>query len=213
MNSKKSKVFIGGLIALAVGIGAIYLNNKAKLNMPSEQIACTMDAKMCPDGSYVGRTGPKCEFQKCPEPVTSLDYKDGVYVIDGYLVKLLSGISQIEAAPGSAMKVVTKYFGNVAEGDFDGDGDVDIAFLLTQNSGGSGTFYYVVAALKNDSGYQGTNAVLLGDRIAPQTTEFRAGEIIVNFTERKEGEPMTVKPSMAVSKYFMISGGMLIVSK
>ncbi len=28
--------------------------------------ACTMDAKMCPDGSYVGRTGPNCEFEACP---------------------------------------------------------------------------------------------------------------------------------------------------
>ena len=28
-------------------------------------IACTKDAKMCPDGSYVGRTGPNCEFL-CP---------------------------------------------------------------------------------------------------------------------------------------------------
>ena len=28
-------------------------------------IACTMDAMMCSDGSYVGRTGPKCEFV-CP---------------------------------------------------------------------------------------------------------------------------------------------------
>jgi hypothetical protein len=29
-------------------------------------VACTMDAKMCPDGSYVGRTGPNCEFASCP---------------------------------------------------------------------------------------------------------------------------------------------------
>ncbi len=28
-------------------------------------VACTMDAKICPDGSYVGRTGSKCEFV-CP---------------------------------------------------------------------------------------------------------------------------------------------------
>lgn len=33
----------------------------------TEPVACTMDAKMCPDGSYVGRTGPKCEFEACPE--------------------------------------------------------------------------------------------------------------------------------------------------
>ena len=31
-----------------------------------EQIACTQEAKLCPDGSYVGRTGPKCEFAACP---------------------------------------------------------------------------------------------------------------------------------------------------
>lgn len=30
-----------------------------------EPVACTMEAKLCPDGSYVGRTGPNCEFQ-CP---------------------------------------------------------------------------------------------------------------------------------------------------
>lgn len=28
--------------------------------------ACTMDAKLCPDGSAVGRTGPNCEFAECP---------------------------------------------------------------------------------------------------------------------------------------------------
>lgn len=30
-----------------------------------EPVFCTQDAKMCPDGSYVGRTGPNCEFI-CP---------------------------------------------------------------------------------------------------------------------------------------------------
>ena len=28
--------------------------------------ACTMEAKQCPDGSYVSRTGPNCEFASCP---------------------------------------------------------------------------------------------------------------------------------------------------
>ena len=31
-------------------------------------VACTMDAKICPDGSSVGRSGPKCEFAPCPTP-------------------------------------------------------------------------------------------------------------------------------------------------
>lgn len=29
-------------------------------------VVCTMEAKLCPDGSYVGRTGPNCEFTPCP---------------------------------------------------------------------------------------------------------------------------------------------------
>jgi hypothetical protein len=29
-------------------------------------VACTMDAKQCPDGSSVGRTGPDCAFAACP---------------------------------------------------------------------------------------------------------------------------------------------------
>lgn len=33
--------------------------------VPRTQVACPMDAKLCPDGSYVGRTGPNCQFT-CP---------------------------------------------------------------------------------------------------------------------------------------------------
>ncbi len=31
-----------------------------------ELVICTMDAKICPDGSYVARQGPDCEFAPCP---------------------------------------------------------------------------------------------------------------------------------------------------
>lgn len=32
---------------------------------------CTMDVMMCPDGSYVGRKAPNCEFAACPGPAAS----------------------------------------------------------------------------------------------------------------------------------------------
>jgi hypothetical protein len=35
-------------------------------SVSKEHKACTEEAKMCPDGSYVGRTGPNCEFSACP---------------------------------------------------------------------------------------------------------------------------------------------------
>ena len=113
------------------------------------------------------------------------DYKNISYMIEGREVTLVNGYSEIEIAPNSASKIITKYFGNEAEGDISGDGVSDISFLITQESGGSGVFYYLVSAIKTDLGYKGTNAILLGDRIAPQTTEIRNGEIIVNYADRK----------------------------
>jgi hypothetical protein len=37
----------------------------------NNNIACPADAKICPDGSAVGRVGPDCEFAPCPEQNTS----------------------------------------------------------------------------------------------------------------------------------------------
>lgn len=38
----------------------------------TENKGCTQEAKQCPDGSYVGRTGPNCEFAQCPSKTTNL---------------------------------------------------------------------------------------------------------------------------------------------
>lgn len=142
-------------------------------------------------------------IKKDNEKVTVLDYKNTTYVVDGKSVKLIDGISIDAVVPGSASKVTTKYFGNEATHDFDGDGRQDIAFLLTQNSGGSGTFYYVVVALNKVDGYVGTQSTLIGDRIAPQTTEVNdKGFIVVNFADRKPGESFAVQPSVGKSLWF-----------
>lgn len=136
--------------------------------------------------------------------------KNASYEIEGRSVGLANGVSEVEAAPGSVSKITTRYFGNEATGDLNGDGTPDVAFLLTQNSGGSGTFYYAVVAVKTNGGYRGTNAVLLGDRVAPQTTQIQSGRLIVNYAERKPGEPMTARPSMGVSKYLKIVNDRLV---
>lgn len=123
--------------------------------------------------------------------------KDATYSIDGKPVVL-----------GSEG---TRYFGNEAISDLDGDGRPDVAFLFTQDQGGSGTFYYVAVALGSAHGYVGTNAILLGDRIAPQTTMIQDGDLIVNYADRKQGEPMTTQPSVGVSSYFKIVDGKLVL--
>ncbi len=133
------------------------------------------------------------------------DYKDTTFTIDGERVKLIDGLAETPAAPGSASKIRTKYFGNDLRTDLNNDGQEDIVFLLTQETGGSGIFYYVVAALNTENGYIGSDAVLLGDRIAPQTIEKGTGKIIiVNYADRKIGEPFTVAPSIGKTKWLLL---------
>lgn len=156
----------------------------------------------------VATTAPT-ETATTPAPAPA-SHLDASYEIEGQVVTLVGGLAEVEAAPGSASKITTRVFGNEATGDLNGDGKEDIAFLLTQDGGGSGTFFYVVVALKTDDGYAGTNAVFLGDRIAPQTTEIHGAELIVNYAERAPGEPMTAQPSVGVSKYLEVVDGELV---
>ena len=128
------------------------------------------------------------------------DYKDAQYMVAGQIVQLKDGVSETPAAPGSASKITTKYFGNEVVADLNADGKDDVAFLLTQETGGSGTFFYVVAAIATDRGYQGGEAMLIGDRIAPQTTEKGPnGTVIVNYAHRAPGEDFSVRPSFGKS--------------
>ncbi len=71
-------------IAMAVG-GYLYIASK---NTPTK-IACIMEAKLCPDGTSVGRTGPKCEFSPCPTPTTdpTANWKTYINALGGYSVK------------------------------------------------------------------------------------------------------------------------------
>ena len=56
------------VVIFAAVAGYLTLFKKSELL----QIACTQEARQCPDGSYVGRIGPDCEFAECPaSPIPS----------------------------------------------------------------------------------------------------------------------------------------------
>ncbi len=50
------------LLVTIVGAVGMWIKNK----VTESPIACTQEAKLCADGSAVGRTGPNCEFAACP---------------------------------------------------------------------------------------------------------------------------------------------------
>lgn len=43
------------------------------------ETACPEDARLCPDGSAVGRSGLGCEFDPCPEPIGDIPDKSGLF--------------------------------------------------------------------------------------------------------------------------------------
>lgn len=85
MTNKKvaSEIAVGIILLITIVIGGIFwVQNKESMisdqvlvenqepaaQTPAEKegVLCTQDAKLCDDGSYVSRTGPKCEFSACP---------------------------------------------------------------------------------------------------------------------------------------------------
>lgn len=128
--------------------------------------------------------------EKQGEPVA---YTDALYFLSGEDIKI----------GGDGLT----YFGNEVEGDLDGDGDLDKAFIVTHQPGGSGTFYYLAGAINDNGSYRGTNLMLIGDRIAPQTTEYRdlgapyGARVIINYADRLPLDPMTTPPSVGKTIY------------
>lgn len=68
-----NKIFLTALLLAVVGLGYYGYNQfgyKQTLDDndgdSGDRVACTMEALICPDGSSIGRSGPKCEFSACP---------------------------------------------------------------------------------------------------------------------------------------------------
>lgn len=145
-------------------------------------------------------------FSQREKDFFALDHKNATYIIDGKPIKLTNGLSEIEDTSGSATKIITRYFDNEVTHDLNGDSKEDVVFLLTQETGGSGLFYYVVAALNTENGYVGSHALFLGDRISPQNIHMDEGEtamgtnrenvIVVNYFVRQPDKPFTAEPSI-----------------
>ena len=61
----KSLLF-GILLIIIIGFGGLVYKNAVEY--PIRPVACQLDAKVCPDGTSVARTGSDCSFPACPTP-------------------------------------------------------------------------------------------------------------------------------------------------
>mgnify|MGYP001588167332 CR=1 FL=1 len=62
----RCRVVVAMVFVVTAGDTASVWWDQATVEWNLDGIACTQDARQCPDGTYVGRTGPRCEFSPCP---------------------------------------------------------------------------------------------------------------------------------------------------
>jgi len=158
-----------------------------------------------PGAPAIGEQGSDTSY--VPQlPVSPLD---ATYRIDDQEILLSGGVATVPTAPGSASVDEVRVWGEPVMGDIDGNGKDDAVVLLTKQGGGSGTFYYVSAALGSDDGYVGLNAVYLGDRIAPENILVRDEMIVVNYARHGADQAFTDAPEEGVSAYLTLVGSLL----
>lgn len=217
MNNKNTWLIVVVIIAVLLGlIGyGVYKNSNEKNDVD--------DMGKVPTEKPENPETPPVEKPETPTqpPVEkNVTYKDipegkspvnASYVIDGKLITLKDGKYEKEIANSSAKEVVSVF--EIEQANLNDDDLVDTALILTRTTGGSGTFYYVAAAItQKNNNVLGTNAILIGDRIQPQSLDVYYGEIIVNYAVPQVDENGN-KSSLAQTKYFRVEGKNHLVEK
>jgi len=80
-------------------------------------VACTADAKLCPDGSAVGRVPPNCEFAPCPENLTSCP-EDTKVCGDGSIVVRIPPSCNFQPCSGDDLIACTMDVQECPDGSF-----------------------------------------------------------------------------------------------
>lgn len=97
-------VILGIVLLLGVAGGAYYFGTRKAIT-PIDPRACTQEAKICPDGTSVGRTGPTCEFSPCPTvapantTAETADWKTYTNTKYNYSIKYPADYSAAETSP------------------------------------------------------------------------------------------------------------------
>jgi hypothetical protein len=107
--SKLIALFLFILLPLAGFL--IGIKYQAAVDFSDGHQACTQEAKICPDGTSVGRTGPNCEFTECPAPTTSQTADWKVYTEDGFSFKYPSnGTVNLQSSNVYISSITEPYF-------------------------------------------------------------------------------------------------------
>lgn len=92
-------------------------------------------------------------------------------------------------------------------------GDHDAAVILWANTGGSGTFLYLVAVTNQNGAVQQVASQLLGDRVKAQKLVLQNGQIVVNVLSFGPNDPQCCPSQLVIRAYRLEGGALKVVSE
>ena len=127
-------------------------------------------------------------------------------------VTLVDGEYREPVAEGSATELVVTWTGMAATGTL--NGQFAVASVITVNTGGTGTFYYLALFTQDESGQLvNTATTYLGDRVIINSLDITRNTIVVDMVQAGADDPMCCPAEHVEQVYALEENELVLVSE
>ncbi len=149
-----------------------------------------------------------CGTVGTPAPLTDDQLKNGSYELQDIGAFQLTGGRYEKKYGEGATQVNRVGLQVVAFGDLNKDGAEDAVTILWANTGGSGTFIYLVALTNQKGTPKQAAAVLLGDRVQVKALVIAEGMVRVTTLSHGPNDPLCC-PTQETTRTYQLQGNAL----
>lgn len=165
-----------------------------------------IDALQASAAQHLGLVSAEAAPRDAGPAQPAIDYKDAIYRIGQSDVTLLGGQHIQAAAADSSAQEVTRIVEPPEHGAGTLGGRPAVAVFVSQDGGGSGTFYYAAVVFGDGRG----KTFQIGDRIRPIKIAINGDDLVVAYLDRQPDEPMVVPPTVPRERHFAYMNDQLV---
>jgi hypothetical protein len=150
-----------------------------------------------------------CSVPPASAPLTRNALANGVYrstYVESGEVKLSNGRADVRDSEQTVTVVLTDH---AAFGDLDGDGRSDAAAVLVTSTGGTGSFYDLVAVVDRGGAPVHVASTRLGDRVQVESLGVDGRRVKLAMTTHAKEDPLCC-PTLQVTRSYELQGSRLV---
>ena len=204
---------------LAIGDDCEYLASLYALDEQSVSGMCSyfrdgqLPYKPASASSDRDETRPTESVGFASESLTEEDLRNGTYPsewTDSGTVTLVEGSFEL-AGESIGSSLTVRLLDEIGLGDLDGDGEGDAAVVIATNGGGSGTFYELLAVIRDDGANSTVARQSLGDRVVIESLAIVGERIELKMIAHGPNDALCC-PSVPVTRtYDLTESGLSLV--